>query len=91
VQVADSSGTTARQTFTLSVSPPGLPQVNITGVPDSPQPAQQITFNIALTSGYSLDITGQITLSFQPDTVAWEVILRIPGAKSPCNSQSDRV
>jgi len=69
VQVKDSSGSTATQAFTISIFPPTLPQVNI-GVPPTSPAAQQISFGVSLASVYPLDITGQITLSFQPDAIA---------------------
>ncbi len=69
VQVKDSSGSTATKAFTIFIIPPTLPQVN-TGVPPTSPAAQQISFGVSLASIYPLDITGQITLSFQPDAIA---------------------
>jgi hypothetical protein len=69
VQVKDSSGSTATKAFTIFIIPPTLPQVN-TGVPPTSPAAQQISFGVSLASVYPLDITGQITLSFQPDAIA---------------------
>jgi large repetitive protein len=70
VQVTDSNGATASQVFSISINPPALPQVNISGVPESSTAAQQINFGIALASGYPLEITGTVTISFAPDAVA---------------------
>ncbi|MBZ5594121.1 MAG: Ig domain-containing protein [Acidobacteriia bacterium] len=70
VLVKDSSGSVASQTFTISIIPPTLPQVNIAGVPQTSPAGQQIFFGVTLASVYPLDISGQITLSFQPDAVA---------------------
>jgi hypothetical protein len=70
VQVTDSNGATASQPFTISITPPSLPQVNVSGVPESSTAAQQITFGVALASVYPLDVTGTITISFEPNAVA---------------------
>jgi hypothetical protein len=69
VQVTDNVQTKAVKAFTISIFPPALPQVNIAGVPQTSTAAQQISFSVALASGYPLDITGEITLSFEPDAV----------------------
>jgi hypothetical protein len=70
VQVADAAAAKTSQAFTLSISPQALPQVNVAGLPETAGAAQQIPFTITLASGYGLDITGSITISFQPDAVA---------------------
>jgi hypothetical protein len=69
VQVTDNAQTKAAKAFTISIIPHALPQVNIVGVPQTSRAAQQISFSVTLASGYPLDITGEITLSFQPDAV----------------------
>jgi hypothetical protein len=72
LQVKDSTGATAAQTFTISIVQP--PQLNVAGVPQTSPAGQQISsLGLALTSPYPLDITGLITLSFQPDAVAGAV------------------
>jgi hypothetical protein len=72
LQVKDSTGATAAQTFTISIVQP--PQLNVAGVPQTSPAGQQISsLSLALTSPYPLDITGLITLSFQPDAVAGAV------------------
>ncbi len=70
VQVTDANGATASQVFTISVAPPGVPQISVTGVPESSTAAQQITFDVALSSTYALDITGTVSIAFTPDAVA---------------------
>jgi hypothetical protein len=70
VQVKDTNGATASQAFSISINPVVLPPVVIGGLPDTPQPAQPITVNMALTAGYPVDITGEVTATFQPDAVA---------------------
>ena len=70
VQATDSNSTKATQTFTISILPPALPQVNISGVPETATSAQQINFGVALGSAYPLAITGTVTVTFTPDAVA---------------------
>jgi hypothetical protein len=69
VQVTDNAQTKAAKAFTISIILHALPQVNIVGVPQTSTAAQQISFSVTLASGYPLDISGEITLSFQPDAV----------------------
>jgi hypothetical protein len=69
-RVNDASGNIVTQMFTISIIPPALPQVNISGVPQTSPAGQQISFGLALASAYPLDISGQISLSFQPNAVA---------------------
>ena len=69
LHVSDTTGAKASQAFTISVSPQAPPQVNVS-LPGSAGPAQQITFSVTLASAYPLDITGTITISFEPDAIA---------------------
>ena len=70
LQVKDNNGTAATLAFTISIVPLSLPQVNVAGMPQTSPAGQQISFGLSLASGYPVDVTGQITLSFQPDAVA---------------------
>jgi len=67
--VTDNAQTKAAKAFTISIILHALPQVNIAGVPQTSTAAEQISFSVTLASGYPLDISGEITLSFQPDAV----------------------
>ena len=69
-QVQDSNGATASLAFTISIVPLTLPQVNVAGMPQTSPAGQQIPFSLSLASAYPLDITGQITLSFEPNAIA---------------------
>jgi hypothetical protein len=62
VQVTDSTKGTASEAFTLTVL-----SASFTGVPATGSPAQQLNASLALAAAYSADITGQVTLTFQPD------------------------
>jgi len=54
--------------FRLSIGVPALPPVVITGLPDSGSPATQPTLGISLNDKYPLELTGQATLTFAPDS-----------------------
>jgi hypothetical protein len=69
LQVKDGNGATSTLLFTITIVPPPLPQVTI-GAPSTSSAGQQISFGVSLASPYPLDVTGEITLSFQPDAVA---------------------
>jgi hypothetical protein len=69
VEVTDSARRTASKAFTLAIDPPPLPAVQITGPPDTLEPAQQPGVRLSLASGYPVAITGQLTLTFEPDAV----------------------
>jgi len=67
VQAVDSSGQQAQQKFTLTVNPPPLPQVTITGLSATVSPDQQPTAAVTLAAPYPLDITGQLNLTVTAD------------------------
>ncbi len=69
LEVTDSTRRTASKTFSLSIELPPLPAVQIVGPPDTAEPAQQPVVRLTLASGYPLAITGQLTLTFEPDAV----------------------
>jgi hypothetical protein len=69
VEVSDSSRRTAAKAFSLTIDPPALPAVQFVGPPDTAEPAQQPNVRLTLASGYPLPITGQMTLTFEPDAI----------------------
>lgn len=69
VRVQDSAGSSVSKSLTLVVALPAAPTVNLTGLQDSVSPAEQLTFDVQLSSSYPLDITGTATLTFEPDAV----------------------
>jgi hypothetical protein len=69
ITVAVSDGQqTATASYSLSV--PAVPALSITGLPDTGTPATQPTLGIALSDKYPVEITGQATLTFTPDSGA---------------------
>lgn len=69
VAVQDAAGATASKGFGLVVSLPPTPSISVTGLTDSVSPAEQLSFDIGLSASYPLDITGTVTLTFDPDAV----------------------
>ena len=72
LRVSDSASHTADKSITITVviGPQGTPQIAVTGVPSTTDSAQQITFDLTLSSAYSKTVSGQITISLQPDAAA---------------------
>jgi len=68
VQVSDTASVKATKAFSVTIAP--LPEMSVTGLTGTAQAGQQLNFDVRLASGYSVPITGRITLSFQPDAVA---------------------
>jgi len=70
-RVTDNASGAADKAFVLTVTTgtQSTPQMTVIGVPATSESAQQITFDVTLSSPYSADITGQATLTFQPDAV----------------------
>jgi hypothetical protein len=62
VQVTDSTNATASATFPLTVI-----SASFSGLSSTADAAQQLTGTLALGAKYQQEITGQITLAFQPD------------------------
>jgi hypothetical protein len=61
------------RTFQLrgaGTSPPALPQVSFTELPERAQPLQQPSVGLRLAEPYSADLRGALTLSFVPDAFA---------------------
>ncbi|MEK7403585.1 MAG: putative Ig domain-containing protein, partial [Acidobacteriota bacterium] len=69
VQVTDSAGASFVTAFTLVLSLPSVPALNVTGLPETANPAQQPSLQLSLAAAFALEITGQVTLAFQPDAV----------------------
>jgi hypothetical protein len=54
--------------FTLAVNLPSGPGATVSGLPATAAPAQQYTLQIQTDSAYPAPISGQVILSFSPDT-----------------------
>jgi hypothetical protein len=61
-------GQTATQSFTITVGVPTGPSATFAGLPATGTPDTQPALGITIPNEYPLDITGQITLTFKPDS-----------------------
>jgi hypothetical protein len=68
VTVKDSAGTTASQSYQLTVVLPAAPTLNFTGLPATSAPATQSTLQIGLGAAYPVALTVNLTLTFAADS-----------------------
>ncbi|MEN6602559.1 MAG: Ig domain-containing protein, partial [Bryobacteraceae bacterium] len=61
---------TARAQYRLTIALPPAPPLSVDVKPDSGLPATQPTLDVRLSQGYSQEITGQVALTFAPDSGA---------------------
>jgi len=66
VTVKDSAGTTSSESFPVTIAPPSLPPVTLTGLPPTTGPASQPPVQIGIASSYPVPITVNLTLTFTP-------------------------
>jgi hypothetical protein len=66
VRVRDAASVTADESFQLFVNP-SLPAISIGGPSDPVAPAQQPTIQLSLAAPYPNPLSGQMTLTFDPD------------------------
>jgi hypothetical protein len=67
IRVIDSTQASSVNLFRLNVILPSLPAVQISGLPNNTDPAQQIGLEISLAASFPVDLSGQAILSFSPD------------------------
>jgi hypothetical protein len=68
---ADKS-TTGSQSYSVTIAaatPPRVPTPSLSGIPGSANSGQQFPFDLVLSSSATQAISGQVTLSFQPDSM----------------------
>jgi hypothetical protein len=70
VKVTDSAHTAALDLFHVNIGLPVAPSLTISGLSSSANPAEQPTLHLTLDSPYPVPISGQLTLTFLPDTGA---------------------
>lgn len=68
VRVTDSTRATVVDLFRLVLNIPPLPDLLLTGLPPTASPATQPKIQLALASALPVELTGQLTLSFVPDS-----------------------
>jgi len=69
IRVTDSASRVATQLFRLTIQPPALPPVRISGLPDPVDAASQPQIQLSLDAAYPLAVSGDLTLTFEPDAV----------------------
>jgi hypothetical protein len=67
VKVLDAAGQSFTRTFSIAAQLPSPPSPRLTGVPEQPAAADQVFFELQLDQAYPVEITGVLTLDFQPD------------------------
>jgi hypothetical protein len=68
VRVTDSARSSITDLFRLAVNLPALPQLQLTGLDPVIDAASQPHLEFSLSSPYLVDLSGQLTLSFAPDS-----------------------
>ena len=68
VSIAGGAGQSATKSLTITVGVPPAPPATITGLPATAAPATQPVLGINLGSPYPLDVSGQITITFSPES-----------------------
>ncbi len=67
VRAQDKTGAAASLAITVIIGPAIIPPVTINGLGGSLQPAQQLPITLNLSTGFPLDISGQLTVTFTPN------------------------
>lgn len=70
VKVTDSAHATALDLFHVNIGLPPAPLLTISGLSSSVNPAEQPTLRLNLDSPYPVPLSGQLTLTFLPETGA---------------------
>lgn len=66
VRVTDTLNASVVDVFRISIGLPPAPGIRIEGLPDTANPADQLTLTLNAASPYPLPITGQLSLNFAP-------------------------
>lgn len=68
ITVIDSTLKSYQDNFSLTVNLPTVPAMTVSGLPASVAAASQYPLQVAISSPYSVDITGQLIIGFQAST-----------------------
>jgi hypothetical protein len=68
VRLTDTARTSVTQAYRLDAAAPALPDIQISGVGDAANAADQIPLELKIASGYRLPMSGELLLSFAADT-----------------------
>lgn len=76
VRIADSARGNATGLFQLVVAFPPLPALRVSDLPETVRPATQPTLQLELSEPYAVPITGQLLLSFSPESGPGDVAVQ---------------
>lgn len=68
VTLTDSAGARVTALFRITINLPPVPELQITGLPDTAGALEQPRLSVRLSAPYPVPISGQLTLSFTPET-----------------------
>jgi hypothetical protein len=68
IRVTDSVRTTVLDLFRLTINVPTLPDLRLTGLPATADPASQPQLQLSLASPFPVALSGQLVLTFVPDS-----------------------
>ena len=68
VRLTDSTRLSVTDLFRINLSLPTLPEVSLSGLPETAEPVGQPRVQIGISSAYPTAISGRLTLSFTPET-----------------------
>ena len=66
--VKDSTGVSTTQSYTIAITLPPAPPLNVTGISGTSPPLQQPVVQVSLGSTYPVDVAVTLTLTFAPDS-----------------------
>lgn len=76
VRVTDRALGSATDLFRLTVNLPPLPNFTLTGLPGTVQAADQRRIQLSMDSAFTVDLTGQLALTFAPDSGAGDATIQ---------------
>jgi hypothetical protein len=85
VRVTDRVRATVVELFRLRVNLPPGPPASISGLQQSASPAEQPTFNVSLGAPYPAPISGQVLLSFAPESGAGDSTIQFASGGRTAN------
>ncbi len=70
IRVTDAQRSTATDLFRIVISLPAVPDLQITGLPQTAPAAEQVRLQMRLAATYPVPVTGQLTLALAPESGA---------------------
>jgi hypothetical protein len=85
VRVSDSTRAASVELFRMVVNLPPAPAATVLGLPQTADPAQQLSFRVSLDSPFPAAITGQAILTFAPDAGAGDSTIQFASGGRTAN------